>query len=131
MRILIIMGSLIEKYEDSQKLSDPNSEKFSKGDYIIERTGSGLHGSLRILRYYDRYDKFGVIIEEELHNELFEALKQVETAQLDRTIRKFEQSNKAYFWLYIKDRMGEIWLSEEDIEKIEAIAEKLREISSL
>lgn len=125
------MSDLIEKYEKSKTFSDPDGERFQKGDYIIERTGSGLHGHLRILRYYDRYDKFGVIIEEELHNELFEALKQVETPQVDRTIRKFEQSDKAYFWLYVKDRLGEIWLSEEDVQKIEEIADKLRELSNL
>lgn len=125
------MSDLIEKYEKSKNFNDSSAEVFEKGEYVIERTEPGLHGNLRILRYYDRYDKFGVIVQEELHNELFEALKKVETAQLDRTIRKFERSDNAYFWLFVKDRMGEIWLSEEDIEKIEEIADKLRELSEL
>ena len=127
----LIMGNLIQKYEDSAKFTDPNAKRFSKGEYVIEQTGPGLHGNLRILRYYDRYDKFGVIVEEELHNKLFQALREIETSQLDRTIRKFEQSDDAYFWLHVKDRMGEIWYSEEDIEKIEEIADKLRELSNL
>lgn len=125
------MGDLIQKYENSEKFTEPNAERFAKGEYVVERTGSGLHGNLRILRYYDRYNKFGVIIKEELHNELFEALREIDTPQLDRTIRKFEQSDNAYFWIYIEDRMGKIWLSEEDIEKIEEIADKLRELSNL
>lgn len=121
----------MKKYRNSSEYIDSGAESFARGKYIIERIDdSSLHGTLRVLRYYNGLDRFGELFREDLNVKLFWGIENnIESPQqLDKTIRDFERSNDGYLTYFIKDRMGRIWLTEEDRQKEVEIANFLSDI---
>lgn len=126
--------NILENYKESNKYSNRVIDRCVKNNLIIEKQDNGnLYGNIRILRYYPELQKFGVIVDEEMHNKLYEGFYRLDPDQAERTVRTFETATDDYdtskFWLHVRDRLGDIWHTEEDIEKIEEIANMLRKLS--
>lgn len=123
------MADIQKKYVESKysKLYHNVQEKFFKNnEFVIERlSGNTINGNIRVLQYNQEYDSFTEIVTEEMHHDLFTGFQKISDDQFKRTIVTYQNSSFTYLWVFVRDRLGEIWQTEEDIEKIEEIIHEL------